>query len=60
MKEIGILGSLIEWTLIYRDTKDMVQLTTVLPRDKAAIKIYTGLLNSNNRLVFFEIKRKIA
>jgi len=59
-KEMGILESLMDWTLIYRDMKDMAQLTTGISQHKAAINIYNDLLNSNNRLVYLEVKRKIA
>lgn len=59
-EEMGILESLMDWTLIYRDMKEMAQLTTDLPSNQAEVKIYDDLLNSHNRLVYLEVKRKIA
>lgn len=40
--------------------KEMAQLTTDLSPDQAEVKIYDDLLNSYNRLVYLEVKRKIA
>lgn len=58
--EMGWLETFMDWPLIYRDMKDMAQLTTNLPPDQAEVKIYNDLLNAQNRLVYLEVKRKNA
>ncbi len=58
--EMGFLETFMDWPLIYRNMKEMAQLTTDLPPDQAEVKIYDDLLNSHNRLVYLEVKRKIA